>query len=99
MIQIPSIEQYQRLEAIVQTLEHEINKLKDQLQVSNQVDKPWYTAKEVKEMFGIGDDRTLRRYEKIGVLKPHRVENKKHYSREEVLSFPLAMEKYKSEQV
>ena len=99
MLQVPTFEEYKRLESIVQNLLTKVNSLEEQLQVARENDKPWYTAKEVKEMFGIGDDRTLRRYEKIGVLKPNRVENKKHYSREEVLSFPLAMEKYKSEQV
>ena len=99
MIQIPSIEQYQRLESIVQTLELEINKLKDQLQVSSQVDKPWYTAKEVKELYDISDDRTLRRYEDIGILKRKNLGSKKLYSREQVLNLPIAMEEYKKNQV
>lgn len=99
MLQVPTFEQHQNLKNLVQSLEQEILKLKEQLQAGTQIDKPWYTAKEVKEMFDIGDDRTLRRYEKIGVLIPKRVESKKHYSREQVLGFPIAMEKYKSEQV
>lgn len=98
-MQVPTLEQHQTLASIVSKLQQQIADLQEKLNRTAENDKPWYSSKEVMQMYGIKDARTILKYQKDGLLSRQEVAGAKVFCKEEVLDLPNAIKKHKLKQV
>lgn len=98
-MQVPTLEQHQTLVSIVSDLQQKIADLQEKLNRTAVNDKPWYSAREVMDMYKIKDARTILKYQKDGLLTRQEVAGSKMFCRQEVLDLPNAIKKHKLKKV